>query len=88
MICNECKTIVGFEDDGSDQPYMSCDAYDCRKVYCQECVDNEDVMFFCHDCRINLCWWCIMSVRDPDDDSIELGTSCPSCYEMGIVGPV
>jgi hypothetical protein len=88
LICNECKTIIGFEDNGSDQDHMSCDAYDCRKVYCRKCVENEDVMFFCYKCEIHLCRWCIVSVRDPDDEDIELGTACTRCCEIDVVGPV
>lgn len=88
MICNECNTIVGFEDDGSDQSYLACNGYDCHKVYCVNCVENENIIFFCYECRIHLCRWCIVSVRDPDDDSVELGTSCPHCCEIGGVGPV
>jgi hypothetical protein len=37
----------------------------CGKVYCAECVDDDDI---CDDCDSSLCFWCKQDARCELDD--------------------
>ena len=87
MICARCKTIIGYTDDGSDQSHVSCEAYGCGSVFCEECEqqaeEQENHLFHdCDKCGVACCWFCAYSVRDPENDQKEIGIVCETCGEL------
>lgn len=74
MICRECKTIFG-----DDEEHLSCDF--CFKVWC-DCCSEVVELTECSGCGHALCRSCIVAQYDPELDTHELYRYiCPNCEE-------
>jgi hypothetical protein len=87
MICYLCKTVIGYNWDGTDQKHVACKRCDCNRVYCPECAKAKNTFDFCEVCNADLCRNCAVSVRDPEDDRVELFLTCDGwCKEDVLKG--
>ena len=76
MICYECKSTIGYEDDGSDKAHAKCEVEEYYHVFCPDCVNNKAGLFECRECGINTCTWCAHIMEDCEKVLV-----CPECCE-------
>lgn len=78
MICKDCKTIIGFEEETD-----TTDCHVCRGVLCPVCTKEGDI-WYCYKCDLVICDQCVTVVSsdahdDDIDDASESYTVCPLC---------